>query len=68
VGIIRQLFDLIRRLNNAIMYVTLLILFAGGSYALWDFYQTAPRFLFALDEQLLANPAVVQTIGEKLEW
>jgi hypothetical protein len=50
------------------MYVTLLILFAGGSYALWDFYQTAPRFLFALDEQLLANPAVVQTIGEKLEW
>jgi hypothetical protein len=47
------------------MYVILLILSAGGGYALWDFYQTAPRFLFALDEQLLANPAVVQTIGEK---
>lgn len=47
------------------MYVALLVLLAVGGYALWDFYQTAPRFLFALDEQLLANPAVVQTIGAK---
>ena len=47
------------------MCVALLILLAGGGYALWAVYWTAPRFLFALDEQLLADPAVVQTIGEK---
>ena len=63
--IIRQLFTWVRRLRNAIMHVALLILLAGGSYALWDVYRTAPRFLFTLDEQLLADPAVVQAIGEK---
>jgi len=47
------------------VYVALLILLAGGGYPLWDFYQTAPRFLFTLDEQLLADPAVLQTIGDK---
>ena len=47
------------------MYVALLILLAGGGYALWDFYRTAPSFLLTLDEQLLADPAVVQSIAEK---
>ena len=59
------MFTWVRRLRNAIMCVALLILLAGGGYALWDVYRTAPRFLFALDEQLLADPAVVQTIGGK---
>ncbi len=63
--VLKNLLNLLRRLSNVIMGVTLLILVGGFGYALWDFYRTAPRFLFTLDEQLLANPAILKTIGEK---
>lgn len=62
---IKQLLNFFRKLNKAIMYISLFFLVSGLSYAVWDVYQTAPRFLFTLDEQLLSDPNVLKTIGEK---
>ncbi len=62
---IKNLLNLLRRLSNVITGGILLILVGGLGYAVWDVYRTAPRFLFMLDEQLLADPRILKTIGEK---
>jgi hypothetical protein len=63
--IIKQLLHFLQRLQKGIMWLVLAILVGGVCFALWDFYLTAPRFLFALDEQLNANLGLMKTIGEK---
>jgi hypothetical protein len=62
---IKKLLKLNRIARNSILYGVGFITVVGFSYALWNVYQTAPRFLFTLDEQLLADPAVLKTIGEQ---